>query len=131
MLAGSRRRVFLYLLFSLQLSECSVIQSATAFSVAKPLITSVSPSGQRTSTTQPDPGFFRARKWADAHTSSEYALAAGGVQAAPHFQRLAEAEKRVVAPSDVSAVAQRAKAKRGSDEAIQSSISPRRCRIVF
>ena len=56
------RRFFLYLLFSLQLSECSAIHSATAFSVAKPLITSVSPSGQRTSTTQPNPGFFRATK---------------------------------------------------------------------
>jgi hypothetical protein len=28
----------------------------------KPLITSVSPSGQRTSPTQPNPGFFRATK---------------------------------------------------------------------
>ena len=38
-------------------------------------------------------------------------------------------EKCVVATSDLSAVAQRAKAERGSDDAIQSSISPRRCRI--
>jgi hypothetical protein len=37
----------------------------------------------------------------------------------------------VIATSDLSAVAQRAKAEGGSDEAIQSSISPRRCRIVF
>ena len=40
-------------------------------------------------------------------------------------------EKLVVARSDLSAVAQRAKAERESDDAIQSSISPRRCRIVF
>ena len=55
--------VFLYLLFSCQPLECSAIQSAAAFSVAKPLITSVSPSGQRISTTQPTPGLpFRATK---------------------------------------------------------------------
>ena len=51
-----------HLLFSCQLSECLANHSAASFSLAKPLITSVSPSGQRTSITQPNPGFFRATK---------------------------------------------------------------------
>jgi hypothetical protein len=48
--------------FPTRSSECLAIHSAACFSVAKPLTTSVSPSGQRTSTTQPSPGFFRATK---------------------------------------------------------------------
>ena len=61
--AGSRRRVFRgHSVFSTRSSECLAIHSAACFSVAKPLTTSVSPSGQRTSTTQPSPGFFRATK---------------------------------------------------------------------
>src|ERR1700726_55816 len=51
-----------HLLFSCQVSECLATHSAACFSVVKPLITSVSPSGQRISTTQPSPGFFRATK---------------------------------------------------------------------
>src|SRR5260370_5321773 len=42
--------------------ECSAIHLAASCSVIKPLITSVSPSGHRISTPQPDPGFFRATK---------------------------------------------------------------------
>jgi hypothetical protein len=57
-----RSRVVTHLLFSCQVSECLSIHSAACFSVVKPLITSVSPSGQRISTTQPSPGFFRATK---------------------------------------------------------------------
>jgi hypothetical protein len=51
-----------HLLFSCQTFECSAIHLAASCSAIKPLITSVSPSGQRTSITQPDPGFFRATK---------------------------------------------------------------------
>jgi len=50
------------LLFPCQPSECSAIHLTASCSVIKPLITSVSPSSQRISTTQPDPGFFRATK---------------------------------------------------------------------
>ena len=57
-----RSRVVSHLLFSCQVSECLSTHSAACFSVVKPLITSVSPSGQRISTTQPSPGFFRATK---------------------------------------------------------------------
>jgi hypothetical protein len=42
--------------------SCSVIHLIASYSVIKPLITSVSPSGHRISTPQPDPGFFRATK---------------------------------------------------------------------
>src|SRR5256886_9710421 len=42
--------------------ECSAIHLTASCSVMKPLITSVSPSGHRISTPQPDPGFFRATK---------------------------------------------------------------------
>ena len=42
--------------------SCSVIHLSASYSVIKPLITSVSPSGHRISTPQPDPGFFRATK---------------------------------------------------------------------
>jgi hypothetical protein len=42
--------------------ECSAIHLAASCSVMKPLITSVSPSGHKISTPQPDPGFFRATK---------------------------------------------------------------------
>lgn len=41
--------------------ECSAIHFAASRSVTKPLIASVSPSGQRTSTPHPLPGFFRTR----------------------------------------------------------------------
>src|ERR1700737_3079957 len=51
-----------HLLFSCQVSECLASHSAACFSVVKPLITSVPPSGQRISTTRPSPGFFRATK---------------------------------------------------------------------
>jgi hypothetical protein len=52
-----------HLVFPCQPSECLAIHSAACCSVAKPLTTSVSPSGQRTSTTQPNPGLpFRATK---------------------------------------------------------------------
>jgi hypothetical protein len=57
-----RSRVVSHLLFSCQVSECLSTHSAACFSVVEPLITSVSPSGQRISTTQPSPGFFRATK---------------------------------------------------------------------
>jgi hypothetical protein len=50
------------LLFPCQPSECSAIHLTASCSVIKPLITSVSPSSQRISTTQPDRGFFRATK---------------------------------------------------------------------
>ena len=50
-----------HLLFPCQPSECSIHLTASC-SVIKPLINSVSPSGQRISTSQPDPGFFRATK---------------------------------------------------------------------
>jgi hypothetical protein len=42
--------------------ECSAIHLTASCSVMKPLITSVSPSGHRISTPQPNPGFFRATK---------------------------------------------------------------------
>ena len=42
--------------------SCSVIHLSASYSVIKPLISSVSPSGHRISTPQPDPGFFRATK---------------------------------------------------------------------
>jgi hypothetical protein len=42
--------------------ECSAIHLTASCSVMKPLTTSVSPSGHRISTPQPDPGFFRATK---------------------------------------------------------------------
>jgi hypothetical protein len=42
--------------------SCSAIHLTASCSVAKPLTTSVSPSGQRISTPQPEPGFFRATK---------------------------------------------------------------------
>jgi hypothetical protein len=42
--------------------ECSEIHFTASCSVIKPLTTSVSPSGHRISTPQPDPGFFRATK---------------------------------------------------------------------
>ena len=52
-----------HLVFPWQPSECLAIHSAACCSVVKPLTTSVSPSGQRTSTTQPNPGLpFRATK---------------------------------------------------------------------
>ena len=52
-----------HLVFPCQPSECLAIHSAACCSMAKPLTTSVSPSGQRTSTTQPNPGLpFRATK---------------------------------------------------------------------
>src|SRR6476660_5408934 len=42
--------------------ECSAIHLAASCSVMNPLMTSVSPSGHRISTPQPEPGFFRATK---------------------------------------------------------------------
>ena len=42
--------------------SCSVIHLSASYSVIKPLIASISPSGHRISTPQPDPGFFRATK---------------------------------------------------------------------
>ena len=42
--------------------SCSPIHLTASYSVIKPLIASVSPSGHRISTPQPDPGFFRATK---------------------------------------------------------------------
>src|ERR1700682_6315546 len=45
-----------HLLSSRQFSECLAAHSAACCLVVKPLITSVSPSGQRISTTQPSPG---------------------------------------------------------------------------
>ena len=45
-----------HLLSARQFSECLAAHSAACCLVVKPLITSVSPSGQRISTTQPSPG---------------------------------------------------------------------------
>jgi hypothetical protein len=42
--------------------SCSVIHLSASYSVINPLIASVSPSGHKISTPQPDPGFFRATK---------------------------------------------------------------------
>ena len=42
--------------------SCSVIHLSASYSAIKPLMASVSPSGQRISTSQPVPGFFRATK---------------------------------------------------------------------
>jgi hypothetical protein len=50
------------LLFVCHALECSVIHLTASYSVIKPLITSVSPSGHRISIPQPAPGFFRAAK---------------------------------------------------------------------
>jgi hypothetical protein len=50
------------LVFPCHALECSAIHLAASCSVMKPLITSVSPSGHKISTPQPDPGFFRATK---------------------------------------------------------------------
>ena len=57
-----RFRMACYLYFPATPLEflCSVIHLIASYSVIKPLITSVSPSGHRISTPQPDPGFFRA-----------------------------------------------------------------------
>lgn len=42
--------------------SCSAIHLTASYSATKPLMTPVSPSGHRISTSQPDPGFFRAPK---------------------------------------------------------------------
>jgi hypothetical protein len=80
--AGSRRRIFRgHSVFPTRSSECLAIHSAACFSVAKPLTTSVSPSGQRTSTTQPNPGFFRGTKVGRCSDILRICACAGPVQA--------------------------------------------------
>jgi hypothetical protein len=49
-----------HLLSSFQFSECLAAHPAAAFSIANPLITSVSPSGHIISTTQSNPGLPHA-----------------------------------------------------------------------
>ena len=61
---GSGRSAWgaLSFVFPCQALECSAIHLTASCSVMKPLIASVSPSGHRISTSQPEPGFFRATK---------------------------------------------------------------------
>ena len=61
--------------------ECSAIHLAASCSVMKPLITSVSPSGHRISTPQPDPGFFRAQKVGRCSDITRICAYGGPVQA--------------------------------------------------
>jgi hypothetical protein len=53
--------------------SCSVIHLSASYSVIKPLITSVSPSGHRISTPQQTREFSAPRKLVAARTSFEYA----------------------------------------------------------
>jgi hypothetical protein len=61
--------------------ECSAIHLTASCSVMKPLIASVSPSGHRTSTPQPDPGFFRATKVGRCSNIQRICACGGPVQA--------------------------------------------------
>src|ERR1700675_726662 len=61
--------------------ECSAIHLAASFSVMKPLTASVSPSGHKMSTPQPDPGFFRATKVGRCSDIPRICACGGTVQA--------------------------------------------------
>jgi len=61
--------------------SCSAIHLTASYSVIKPLITSVSPSDHRTSTPQPDPGFFRATKVGRCSDILQICACGGPVQA--------------------------------------------------
>ena len=78
-----RFRMACYLYFPATPLEflCSVIHLIASYSVIKPLITSVSPSGHRISTPQPDPGFFRATKAGRCSDILRICAAGGPVQA--------------------------------------------------
>jgi len=61
--------------------ECSAIHLTASCSVMNPLIASVSPSGHRISTPQPDPGFFRATKLGRCSDILRICACGGPVQA--------------------------------------------------
>jgi hypothetical protein len=67
--------------FPCQALECSAIHLTASCSVIKPLIASVSPSGHRISTPQPDPGFFRATKVGRCSDIPRICACGGPVQA--------------------------------------------------
>ena len=67
--------------FPCQALECSAIHLTASCSVMKPLIASVSPSGHRISTSQPEPGFFRATKAGRCSTILRICAYGGPVQA--------------------------------------------------
>ena len=61
--------------------SCSAIHLTASCSVMKPLTTSVSPSGHKISTPQPDPGFFRATKVGRCSDIPRICACGGPVQA--------------------------------------------------
>jgi hypothetical protein len=61
--------------------SCSVIHLSASYSAIKPLMASVSPSGQRISTSQPVPGFFRATKVGRCSDILRICACGGSVQA--------------------------------------------------
>jgi len=61
--------------------SCSAIHLTASYSVIKPLTTSVSPSGHRISTPQPEPGFFRATKTGRCSDIPRICACGGPVQA--------------------------------------------------